>query len=55
MKIAGIILAGGKGTRINTHRVSKVTLPFLGRPLIKYGIELFKGVANPIIVVVGAF
>ena len=55
MKIAGIILAGGKGTRINTHRVNKVTLPFLGRPLIKYGIELFKGVANPIIVVVGAF
>lgn len=55
MKVAGIILAGGKGTRINSNKVNKVTLPFLGKPLIKYGVDLFKDVADPIVVVVGAF
>ena len=55
MKIAGIILAGGKGTRINSHKVNKVTLPFLGKPLITYGVDLFSNICNPIVVVVGAF
>ncbi|OGK08892.1 hypothetical protein A2767_05090 [Candidatus Roizmanbacteria bacterium RIFCSPHIGHO2_01_FULL_35_10] len=55
MNIAGIILAGGKGTRINSHKVNKVTLQFVGKPIIGYGAELFEGLTNPIVVVVGAF
>jgi len=55
MKIAGIILAGGKGTRINSHKVNKVALPFAGKPLIRYGVDLLKGVCTPIVVVIGAF
>ncbi|OGK26113.1 hypothetical protein A2954_04160 [Candidatus Roizmanbacteria bacterium RIFCSPLOWO2_01_FULL_37_12] len=55
MKIAGIILAGGKGTRIRSHNVNKVSLSFVGKPLIRYGVELFKGIVEPIVVVVGAY
>lgn len=55
MKIAGIILAGGKGTRINSHKVNKVTLPFVGKPIVCYGVELFKDLTDPTIVVIGAF
>ena len=55
MNIAGIILAGGKGTRINSHKVNKVTLPFHGKALINYGVELLIDIANPIVVVVGAY
>lgn len=53
--IAGILLAGGKGTRIKSKDQNKVTLPFLNKPLIIYGVELLMGIASPIVVVVGAF
>lgn len=53
--ITGIILAGGKGTRINLTTANKVTLPFLNKPMILYGVELLHQVADPIVVVVGAF
>lgn len=53
--ITGIILAGGKGTRINSTTANKVTLPFLNKPMILYGVELLHQVADPIVVVVGAF
>ncbi len=53
--IAGIILAAGKGTRIQSTTSNKVTLTFLNKPMIVYGVELLKAVADPVIVVVGAF
>lgn len=53
--IISIILAGGKGTRINSKTANKVTLPFLNKPMILYGVELLHQVSGPIIVVVGAF
>lgn len=53
--IAGIILAGGKGTRINSKTANKVTIPFLNKPMILYGVELLHQVADPVVVVVGAF
>ena len=55
MNIAGIILAGGKGTRINSHKVNKVVLNFAGYPIITYAVKLLAGVTNPNVVVVGAF
>ncbi len=53
--IAGIILAGGKGTRIKSTTSNKVTLPFLNKPMILYGVELLQKVCDPVVVVVGAF
>lgn len=53
--ITGIILAAGKGTRINSREVNKVVLPFLGKPIIKYGVDLFSEITNPLVIVVGAF
>lgn len=53
--IAGIILAAGKGTRIKSKDRNKVTLPFLNKPLILYAVELFEGIADKVIVVIGAF
>src|SRR3989344_6532086 len=57
MNIAGIILAAGKGTRINSASggKNKVTLPFLNKPLIIYGVELLQTYAKPVVVVIGAF
>jgi bifunctional UDP-N-acetylglucosamine pyrophosphorylase/glucosamine-1-phosphate N-acetyltransferase len=53
--VAGIILAGGKGSRMNSDTVNKVVLPFHGKPLIQYGVELLQHIVNPLIVVTGAF
>ena len=53
--ISAIILAAGKGTRLNSRKVNKVTLPFLGKPMIAYAVETLMPVASEIIVVVGAF
>lgn len=53
--ISGIILAGGKGTRINSKKINKVVIPFDGKPMIVYGVELFKEICNSIILVVGAY
>lgn len=53
--IAAILLAAGKGTRIKSQDRNKVTLPFLNKPLIVYGVELMNGIADKTIVVVGAF
>lgn len=52
---AAIILAGGRGTRLNSTEVNKVTLPFNGRPMIDYGVDLMNQLASQIVVVVGAF
>ncbi len=53
--IGGIILAAGKGTRINSKEKNKVTLPFLNKPLIVYSVELMSQVVERVVVVVGAF
>lgn len=53
--VIGIILAAGKGTRINSKDRNKVTLPFLNKPLIVYSVELMRKVADKVIVVIGAF
>lgn len=53
--IAGIILAAGKGTRIKVKNKNKVTLPFLNKPLITYGVDLLTSLADRVVVVVGAY
>lgn len=55
MKIIGVILAAGKGKRMNSKSVNKTTLKFNGRSLISYGVDLFKKTADKTIVVVGAY
>lgn len=54
MKI-GVILAGGKGVRLNCQIKNKTALKIKGKPLIQYGVDLFKNSADKIIVVVGAY
>lgn len=53
--IAGIILAAGKGTRIKSRDRNKVTLSFLNKPIIVYGVELLSKMTDKVIVVIGAF
>lgn len=53
--IISVLLAAGKGTRIKSTDRNKVTLPFLNKPLIVYGVELLKGVTDKTIVVIGAY
>ncbi len=53
--IISILLAAGKGTRIKSTDRNKVTLPFLNKPLIVYGVELLDGVTDKTVVVVGAY
>lgn len=53
--VAGIILAGGEGKRMNSKTVNKVCTLFHGKPLISYGVDLLKSVTHPIVIVVGAY
>ncbi len=53
--ISSIILAAGKGTRMNSKTNNKVINLFAGKPLIFYGIELMKKVSQKQIIVLGAF
>ncbi len=53
--VASIILAAGKGTRINSKDRNKVAYPFLMKPMVVYGVELFQEVSKPVIIVIGAF
>jgi len=53
--IAAIVLAAGKGTRMDSHMINKVTIPFLGKPLIIYSLELLRPIAQYLVVVVSAF
>jgi bifunctional UDP-N-acetylglucosamine pyrophosphorylase/glucosamine-1-phosphate N-acetyltransferase len=52
---AAIILAGGKGTRMNSKSVNKVITPFFGKPIIQYGVDLFSATVKDIVIVVGAY
>lgn len=53
--VFGLILAGGKGKRINLTHVNKVVLDFNGKPLVQYGIDLFRTVSSKIFLVIGAY
>ena len=50
MKIHVILLAGGKGTRMNAS-VNKVLLDLCGKPVIQRSAEAFSSVADNMIVV----
>ncbi|MBI1863334.1 NTP transferase domain-containing protein [Candidatus Microgenomates bacterium] len=52
---AAIILAAGRGTRLNSQTINKVALPFNGKPIIEYAVEAMEPVASHVVVVVGAF
>lgn len=55
--VVGIILAAGKGKRMNSHKtgINKVARAFAGRPMIQYGVELISSCVDDTIVVVGAY
>ncbi len=53
--ITSIILAAGKGKRMNSKNNNKVANLFAGKPLVSYGVELMKKVSQKQIVVLGAF
>lgn len=53
--IVGMVLAGGRGTRMKSSGANKVTLPFLQKPMVIYGVDLMAAVADRTVVVVGAF
>ena len=52
--VGAIILAAGKGTRMKSDTHNKVALPFHGKPIIKYAVEVMQSVASDVVVVVGA-
>jgi len=52
--VGAIILAAGKGSRMNSQTENKVALPFHGKPIIKYSVEVMSAVAQDVVVVVGA-
>ena len=53
-KIAGIILAGGKGKRVKSKDINKVVLSLGGHPMILYAVKLLESLKiSPIIAVVG--
>jgi len=53
-RLGAIVLAAGKGTRMKSKRVNKVTLPLGGKPMIIHTAELLRDInASPIILVVG--
>ncbi len=53
-KIGGVILAAGKGTRMNSTTVNKVALPLAGKPMIVHALDLLESLnVDPVIIVVG--
>lgn len=54
MKIGVIILAAGRGKRLNSTTVNKVMLPLSGKPMLSFSVSLFEKMnLKPIIAVVG--
>lgn len=51
--LQAIILAGGKGTRLNARKIPKVLYPVNGRPMVSYLVEMLRqgGVNKPIMVI----
>ena len=48
----GIVMAGGRGKRFGAEGVNKTAEDFLGKPLIRYGTDLFSKTLDQVIVVV---
>jgi len=52
--IQAVILAAGKGERINAKKVNKVVFPLVGKPMIVHTVDLLESLKiDPIVVVVG--
>lgn len=51
----GVILAAGKGTRLQSKDKNKTALSISGKPLVVFGAELFQATVDKTVVVVGAF
>lgn len=52
--LGAIILAAGKGKRMNSKKVNKVALPLGGKPMILHTAELLKKInVSPIVIVIG--
>jgi bifunctional UDP-N-acetylglucosamine pyrophosphorylase/glucosamine-1-phosphate N-acetyltransferase len=51
--IQAIILAGGKGTRLNARKIPKVLYPVNGRPMVSYLVDMLRegGITKPIMVI----
>jgi len=53
-KLGAIILAAGKGKRMQSKKINKVTLPLGGKPMILHTAELLRQVdVSPIVIVIG--
>lgn len=52
-KTVGIILAAGKGKRLNSIDTNKTVLLFHGKPMIQYAVELFQKTVDQTVVVTG--
>lgn len=55
VEVLGVVLAGGKGSRMNSHEQNKTTLDFNGQPILSYGLKLLATTTDQILVVKGAF
>lgn len=53
--IIGVILSAGKGSRFGSKGVNKTASLFQDKPLLQFGIDLYKSTCSSIVVVVGAF
>lgn len=53
MKTIGVVLAGGKGKRFQAVGYNKTAQMFVDKPLVAYGVELYREMADRIVVVVG--
>ena len=52
--IGGVILAAGKGTRMNSTTTNKVALPLAGKPMIVHSLDLLERLnVDPVVIVVG--
>jgi bifunctional UDP-N-acetylglucosamine pyrophosphorylase/glucosamine-1-phosphate N-acetyltransferase len=51
--IIGIVLAGGKGTRLGLKNKNKTSVLFNGKPLVSYAIDLYHKICEKTVVVTG--
>lgn len=53
--IIGIVLAAGKGSRFKSKNANKTASLFQNKPLIQFGIDLYKSLCSHVVIVVGAY
>lgn len=53
--VAAVVLAAGKGTRLNSKDINKVVLPLAGKPLISYTVAALKAIKPEQLVLVVGF